>query len=542
MSGESLEQIALREWLEKEVKLERYFDKFVAHGYASLEACCNINDSVLDKVGITPPYHRKRLLKFSESLKDRLSSPGSNHDLVPRAITASDLQAPIETGNQKLVVKTDNQGTVIENLENPEGLTGLTSVSEQKKEFAEAEPFSTKLNPVVDDCHAPPIPPKERVLKSNSVSKTKPAAPARNTSLKRHGSISEVITESTLNSSSNQGIKQGEKSQLPNVITTGNKIDSVDIQRNDPADSFLPQKGKLPPPIPPRVDLVDVGKCSDSKSGNIVDQEATENPTLSKSGTNSQLNGNDQTLDGKPSFEGQNYESVFPTKSLLSSQSPEKSSSNDHTNMVHKPRTVPSKPPRKSGLKNVASSPASHLDSSEQIPKSSTARAQSLPPDIIKNPSIPAKTPIPPPRHHKKLERGTKSQPMQSASSAESDYETVTLPSFSQASKVPDIVHSEPSNSFSVNFMDIDSTANLNQQPVLVQRVTPAVPTRNESTTKSLERPKISLGGQPTESIMSQSTTSAKSQGLCGWYIYHNQRKNLQNCHAIDSYFYKNPT
>ena len=74
MSGESIGQAALREWLDKEVKLERYFDKFVAHGYGSLAACCNIDDAVLDEVGITPPYHRKRLIKYSETSKNDWAS------------------------------------------------------------------------------------------------------------------------------------------------------------------------------------------------------------------------------------------------------------------------------------------------------------------------------------------------------------------------------------------------------------------------------------------------------------------------------------
>ena len=74
MAADSEDILAVKEWLSSEVKLERYADKLVTNGFISLKSCCNIDETVLDEVGIVLPYHRKRFLAFVEKLKEKLGA------------------------------------------------------------------------------------------------------------------------------------------------------------------------------------------------------------------------------------------------------------------------------------------------------------------------------------------------------------------------------------------------------------------------------------------------------------------------------------
>ena len=74
MAAEDKDLEAVREWLSSEVKLKQYFDKLVLHGFKTLKTCSAIDENVLDMLEIKPPYHRKRFLMFSKSLRERLNA------------------------------------------------------------------------------------------------------------------------------------------------------------------------------------------------------------------------------------------------------------------------------------------------------------------------------------------------------------------------------------------------------------------------------------------------------------------------------------
>ena len=185
------ESLALREWLTEEVKLERYFDKLVSHGYVSLLACCSIDENVLDEIAITPPYHRKRLLKYVEDLRKKLADP-SQHGPEP--------------GNAGLIESTEYLATEAEVAVDDAGDAG--------------------------EIDTPPLPPKvsTKIPNLKGSIKPKPEVPARGPSINRkkdetRGSEGEDI-----------GMSQTVNSDCEPRITTRASVRS-------------------PPPIPPRADL-----------------------------------------------------------------------------------------------------------------------------------------------------------------------------------------------------------------------------------------------------------------------------------------------
>lgn len=102
MSDAELSQ--LKEWLTNEVKLHRYFDKLVNYRFSSIESMKNLTESDLDAVGIVPPYHRTRLLKFCESLKLDDTEHDSDSTLASTGSKATEtkqeiVDAHIEDGN-----------------------------------------------------------------------------------------------------------------------------------------------------------------------------------------------------------------------------------------------------------------------------------------------------------------------------------------------------------------------------------------------------------------------------------------------------------
>ena len=507
MSGESIGQAALREWLDKEVKLERYFDKFVAHGYGSLAACCNIDDAVLDEVGITPPYHRKRLIKYSETLKERLGFPCPSQDRTfPRASTVSDQQIPFETGNRDLVAKTDNQSSELIKFDDAEESAGL---SQQSRDIAEVESISETLITPADDREAPPLPPKQH----KSSSKAKPLAPARNDSLKRATGLSEVTpNERTLDtvvtdSSGNQNVMQVENTQ--NAIPASSIGDSGDCQSivqvdgnlaGVPSEGVLPRKGKAPPPIPPRVDLADENESAKNKPDSLIQlslEPVSNSNATSTNSVNSSTSGYSQNLGEEPSSGPQNHEPVAPARTSSSCQNSDNVDSEQPSRTVisSQPKAAPVKPPRRSALKKVSPPLPSHTPlSPEPIPRTSTFGARSvLPPINQETLSSSETTPVPAPRHQRKLERAEQHRPQSYLHNAspqtDTDYEIIAPTEVSPPP--PKVLETAPTELTDSSAGKLVADKNLNRHSMIVQRPKPALPTRNPKTTKSLERPKV---------------------------------------------------
>lgn len=72
------------EWLSK-LHLAQYVEAFIDNGYDDLEVCKQIGDPDLDAIGVRIQYHRHRLLKAVQQLKeeDRRKTPGYYFTLEP---------------------------------------------------------------------------------------------------------------------------------------------------------------------------------------------------------------------------------------------------------------------------------------------------------------------------------------------------------------------------------------------------------------------------------------------------------------------------
>ena len=163
MASDDTKIAAVREWLANEVKLDRYADKLLSNGFSSLETCCNIDESVLDEIGIVAPYHRKRFLQFVGKLRDKLSANN---------VTKKEILGGVSPSTE-LISNGAEQGSELKELfiNHDNGYESKRSDSDSvMKESIE------ETNPVCSaDVSVPLLPPKSR---SNS-GKTRPPVPPR---------------------------------------------------------------------------------------------------------------------------------------------------------------------------------------------------------------------------------------------------------------------------------------------------------------------------------------------------------------------------
>lgn len=163
MESDDTKIAAVREWLANEVKLDRYADKLLSNGFISLETCCNIDESVLDEIGIVLLYHRRRFLQFVGKLREKLSSNNVINKGMLGGVTPSTelISNGAEQGNEReeLFINHDNgcESKIID------------SDSIMKESAKETNPVCGA------DVAVPMLPPKTR---SNSA-KTRPPVPPR---------------------------------------------------------------------------------------------------------------------------------------------------------------------------------------------------------------------------------------------------------------------------------------------------------------------------------------------------------------------------
>ena len=176
MEAESEDIAAVKEWLAAEVKLERYADKLVSNGFISLEICCNINETVLDEIGIVMPYHRRRFLTFVEKLKEKLgvNLPNEENGVMSNAELIS---RGSEAGNEQqtsLIHFADNEH---ENKEPESGASVTLTAKEDGKNSESIEeevpvlpPKASKRTP--SGKAPPPIPPRADLQEGTDPSDT----------------------------------------------------------------------------------------------------------------------------------------------------------------------------------------------------------------------------------------------------------------------------------------------------------------------------------------------------------------------------------
>ena len=225
----SQEADSVRQWLVEEVKLERYFDKLVRHGYDSLQACCSIDGHVLDEMGVIPPYHRKRLLKYAEELRTRYAP--------------SSLCLDAEPGRECTPAPLDNQ------FESNSPVREALPPKEEEEEAATGPP--------------PILPPKlqKSTLVGRSSSKPKPQVPVRLSSFDRK------------------------------TVPPAPRPDSPDFMANvnNEQKDFRRESAKSPPPVPPRSDLNEQTESTSAEAAFYVNSGGDENlinsaPELSRIG------------------------------------------------------------------------------------------------------------------------------------------------------------------------------------------------------------------------------------------------------------------
>ena len=248
MSASRVELSELKEWLTNEVKLERYFEKLTKYGFSSLSLIQNLEESDLDLVGITPPYHRKRMLKFCKDLQTK-QSPHENKECTQR-------------GNE---TSSSNQPASPETNED----------SEHDYDHSDVE----------TEYHPPPLPPK---VGSGGVSKPKPVVPDRDSSLPRQKvdyNTTESNAPTTSASDDSSKIMHNETDFASKPLGLESKITSSSEGRE------VTKTPKKPPPIPPR---------SDIESEQLVNSEVREGKVDENNEQSDLMQGIDRSAESKP--------------------------------------------------------------------------------------------------------------------------------------------------------------------------------------------------------------------------------------------------
>lgn len=172
MAADSEDILAVKEWLSSEVKLERYADKLVTNGFISLKSCCNIDETVLDEVGIVLPYHRKRFLVFVEKLKEKLGAklPNEANGVLPNAELIRQCEAGNEQQTSLIFLKNDEEKSELENSSSPPLLMedgGNSESTTAEEELPMLPPKAPKRTP--SGKAPPPIPPRADLQEGSTV-------------------------------------------------------------------------------------------------------------------------------------------------------------------------------------------------------------------------------------------------------------------------------------------------------------------------------------------------------------------------------------
>eukprot|EP01084_Bolivina_argentea_P158020 275311_1 len=73
ISDKHLERLGKRQeikvWLENEVNLEEYYDVFIENGFEDIESLQDLDENIMNSIGITKVGHRMKLMKYIKNLK-----------------------------------------------------------------------------------------------------------------------------------------------------------------------------------------------------------------------------------------------------------------------------------------------------------------------------------------------------------------------------------------------------------------------------------------------------------------------------------------
>ncbi|XP_048589328.1 arf-GAP with Rho-GAP domain, ANK repeat and PH domain-containing protein 1 isoform X2 [Nematostella vectensis] len=249
-SKDELELRELREWLTKEVHLDRYFDKLTEHGFCSLRLIKDLSEEDLDDLNIRPPYHRKRLLKFCSEL-------GEQDNVAATSATES-----VETGSEKAIASPAESAPEIDNK------PCADDTQDENLETSSSLVNECRDSDFVPPPLPPPLPPKEKQKKGNGeVARERPSVPDRESSLKREqNQIESTNTDAGITSDSGTKLQQPSVlSEVDNVVSVEPGLPQLPSSNKKKLAPPLPKhvvspvkrtnKVKAPPPIPPRSDL-----------------------------------------------------------------------------------------------------------------------------------------------------------------------------------------------------------------------------------------------------------------------------------------------
>jgi SAM domain (Sterile alpha motif) len=71
--------MSVKDWLER-LCLSRHYENFAANGYETVDQCYDITSADLDRIGISLPGHKKRILLHLERAKSQSASAAGHVD------------------------------------------------------------------------------------------------------------------------------------------------------------------------------------------------------------------------------------------------------------------------------------------------------------------------------------------------------------------------------------------------------------------------------------------------------------------------------
>jgi hypothetical protein len=339
MSASEVELSELKEWLTNEVKLERYFVKLTHYGFCSLSLIQNLDESDLDSVGITPPYHRKRILKYCKDLQMK-RPPHVKGEICP------------QTGNDHNEVSSTTEILRPERSENKEPEVIFDTGNEE----AENDP--------------PPLPPKVSkplCTDQDDVTKAKPNVPDRESSLPRQQLDYNMENITSTTSATVSLLTKHDEARVPDL--PGRSSSDVQSSSSSGSEETNVKKIKKPPPIPPRADL-----DSDHNDQDLLKQEneAVSLQAVQRISVDETNVSNEQKYDLKEHL-GTSGDSLSYTPSEMPI-APEKTSA---PKPVARPRVTSGKEkPATAPRRQLASQPTSTMDqtTSKNVPADSMSQ------------------------------------------------------------------------------------------------------------------------------------------------------------------------
>ncbi|XP_027692071.1 arf-GAP with Rho-GAP domain, ANK repeat and PH domain-containing protein 2 isoform X2 [Vombatus ursinus] len=127
----------------KNINLEQYLLRFQESGYHTVKDCAEINDSILQKIGVLPTGHRRRILKQLEMILSKLQDPVVYANVQKRKkdpVILKDEQA-LSSGPDtwiKLAGLCGNQSIGLESLEASATIPGRNDICNENRQSTES--------------------------------------------------------------------------------------------------------------------------------------------------------------------------------------------------------------------------------------------------------------------------------------------------------------------------------------------------------------------------------------------------------------------